>query len=169
MSFPFAFFKLGSLPCTNQRESWTNFGTFWGNTTYTYNAHPFVASVSATMCKAQVSLRRTGTAPGTVKVAIYSDSAGSPNVQIGTASDTVSCSTIGTSAALVDFPNLSATLVSGTTYWFVIIFSAVGTDASNKVETEYGFASGNQIKVSTNGTVWAPLDFGFFKSKLFST
>lgn len=169
MSFPFAFFKLGTLPCTNQRENWTNFGTFWGNTVQVYDACPFTASASYTVCRAQVALRRTGTAPGTVKVALYTDATGSPGTLIGTASVLVDCSTIDTTSALVDFPSINAALVSGTIYWVVVIYSAVGTDASNKVEVEYGYAAGNQIKVSVDGSIWAPLDFGFFKSKLFST
>jgi len=71
--------------------------------------------------------RAAGVMSGNITAYIYSDngSGNSPVSLIGTGSDTVDSSTIGSSEAAIRFTGLSASIVNGTTYWIVYTKSSL--------------------------------------------
>lgn len=87
-----------------------------------------------TVCKIQCELGASGTVPsGTLYAAIFTDSAGSPGTQVGTASGTIDRTSIAAGPTFVEFTGVSATLSSATTYWVVLVASARDTDGVNGI------------------------------------
>lgn len=114
----------------------------------------FVAGASYTACKAVLRLSKTGSPSGTLKVGIFTDSGGLPNVQVGSYSDTVNCSTLAGSEGDITFINLSASIVSATTY-HVVLFASAAHDGSNFVTWHIMDSTGDLIDFySTSGGVW---------------
>jgi hypothetical protein len=92
-----------------------------------------------------------GTGVG-ITMAVYSNSAGSPNVIVGSAdTHTVAEDTPGGFYWYTMTP--TATLSTSTTYWLVIY----PTSASNSLEITYGTTGYNSDSKSYNGSAWAAI------------
>jgi hypothetical protein len=119
-----------------------------------------------------VPIYKLGSPTFNIQAGIYSHDSmnNSPNALIGSASATVSATTLGTSdpGTLVQFTGLSASLALGTTYWVALWVSGVG-DASNYVIWSYGGAADSSFSLDSDGAgVWGGfgtrhLRFAFFK------
>lgn len=85
-------------------------------------ATSFVSSVTASIGKVTVKIRKDGSPTDNVFIKIYSDNSGVPNTQVGGNSDTVAGSSLSASLADQDFtwssnvPSLTATVK----YWIAI-------------------------------------------------
>lgn len=135
-----------------------------------YAASAFTVRANCTICSAVITNLTQANSPAwQVYVAIYTDSgvdtagapagSGSPGTRIGTASGTITASTLPTSAGtpcFSTFTGMSATLTTGTKYWYVVGTSGptrnAGETVSWKINNNYGSP---QIAVtSTDGSAW---------------
>lgn len=125
--------------CTTQRD--TEYGA--ANATVTngaasriYIATKFTANGDYTYCGANLSLTKTGSPTMNLTVCIYTHDGVEDDPadagQVGTCSDAVAASSVGTSETEVSFSGMSAGVSSGTVYWIVLVSSAAG-DVSNNI------------------------------------
>lgn len=156
--------SVGGGGCNTIKDSYlgNHAGTSYIGGGYLATACKFVASNSYTACSVSVVVERIGSGSTyTVHASIYSHDSGSnqPNVLIGTSSDEVALSSFNTSYGLVTFPNMSATLVSGTTYWIVLRITVADGSYTNysQVDTRSFLGQTNGTMLSTNGTTWTVL------------
>lgn len=151
------------MACTTARDSVT------GNPTGTqpslglnsgdvYDAFNFVAGSTYTLCKITMQMGNQGSPTFTMTASIYTDNAGSPGTLIGTASSSVNASSLSNSFASINFVSLSASLVSGTTYWVVFKQTGSANDSANCVR--WGALTGSTFasKTSSNGTSWVSVN-----------
>lgn len=96
----------------------------------------FVAGATYTCTKIGLNLSKTGAPNTNMTAAIYSTSSDLPNAQVGTASGTVSTTTVTGSETEIAFTGVSASLTSGTTYW-VVLTEAGNTGASDYITWNY--------------------------------
>lgn len=121
--------------------------------TYTKIASPFVAGASYTYTKGVFREAKVSSPSVNLSLEIWSDSAGSPNAIVGTGSGLIAASTLTASEGDITFTGLSATIVSGTTYWLVVVASGIG-DVSNKIRCYVATQASTGVKV-WNGASWA--------------
>lgn len=128
-----------------------------------YQATWFRATNSATLCSVSLKLKAVGSPTMTLTARIYSYSSGSSGTvdsPLGTASDVVNSSTVTASYTMINFPNLSASIVAGTDYCLVIAVSSV--DVSNYLHWDVGgdgnFSGHNTEWRSDDGVTWTQND-----------
>lgn len=111
------------------------------NDTYLWIGWNFVAGSTYTLCKIDVRVTKNGTPPaGNATVAIYTNNSGEPGTQVGTGSDGVDVSTIGTDTDFNHtFSNLSASLTNGTTYWVVLKTPGPPSGSDDELRLHYSF------------------------------
>jgi hypothetical protein len=114
-------------------------------------AQSFVARpVSAK--KVSFRLRKWGTPNGSLSLEIYSDSGGSPNASLGTATETYASGDLTTSLTWYDFTFSSPVSLTAGTYWFVFKGSADNGDNANYFAVEMDGNGSNTVKESDNVT-----------------
>lgn len=129
---------------------------------YVYTGFAFVAASSYTMCKIELSVIKIGTPSYTVTVSIYTDSADHPGTLVGTGSAAVNVSTFGTSYGNITFTGMSASITSGTRYWYVMqATSAPPNDMTNYSRIGYGV--GTQYQASADSAVTWTTYFGSYQ------
>ena len=96
-----------------------------------YLATKFVADSSYTVCNVDLwmsTINDLSSDVRTIQVAIFTDDAGEPGTQIGTASDLKDLKDVtGGASTLYNFTGVEALVESGQTYWVVLITSAAGS------------------------------------------
>lgn len=146
----------GSCNTTNvQFES--SFASHVGNQDNLWYGCSFVTTNGFSACGINVVMYRSaGTVTATLTIAIYTDSSGHPGTQVGSATGSLTCSTLPTGASsYVSMPSgLSATLSSSTAYWIVFHYSNLDT-AGNTAEIAINTLGGANILASSNGTSWS--------------
>src|ERR1044071_4387671 len=96
--------------------------------TVTRLAQKFTTASAGALTKLDVNLKNAASATGTVVIALYTDSSGSPGTLV--ASTSVAASSITSSYAYNSFRFASApTLLSVTSYWIVAYVQTVGTNS----------------------------------------
>jgi hypothetical protein len=116
----------------------------------------FTASASYTCTSIALNLYKAGSPTFNVKAAIWTDVASAPGALVGTESNAIASSTFTTSEAIYTFTGVSATLVSGTSYWVVVRESdGAAYSGSNYVQVPYAASSGFSIFRSETGASWA--------------
>lgn len=111
------------------------------DSTLAYIALPFTAGSSYTLCALDVALRKVGSPVFNVAAAIYTNSGPAPGALVGTASTPIAASTATGSYAAVHFSGLSASIVSGTSYYIVVYYTS-GTTGYFANYLDLGVASG---------------------------
>jgi len=141
--------------CSTAQDSEENTGTSQGNvgshSFYQYRAGNIDTTSAYTVCKVELSLKSVGSPTQDLTVSIYDDSSGEPGSLVGTASDAVDASTIGSTFEWVEFTGISAVLSDATTYWVVI--HADAADSGNYVHWEYtnGGDASDRLAYDANG------------------
>lgn len=109
---------------------------------------PFVAGSSGSLGTGHAELAFTGSATVMMRMEVYSDNAGAPDVLVGH-SDTVTHAAV-TGASLIAFPNFTGSVVAGLSYHVAIKVDAGGGGAGlaiavNKtgVTTSLNYVSGH--------------------------
>jgi len=154
---------VASASCDTEKdtETGTESNTFiaFRYTTTDWVATKFTAGSTYTVCKIGMYMLRTETpASFNITACIYSDDGGvgdaaDPDSLVGTCSDTVAESTIGTSTGEIAHTNVSADLTSGTSYWVVVYSDAVDSDNYARVSlTNTGAVE--LFKKSGDGSSW---------------
>jgi len=149
--------SFGSV-ATGSIEDTTN-GSFSNVAGSYYLAQGFKVSETATFDAIWVKLYKSGNPTYNLTARIYSDTAGSPNAAIGTAS-TVSAKTLTskTDGEWVQFTGLNVALTAGTQY-HIVLSSLVAVDATNYINWRYTNAKEFPHGCINNGTsapVWTP-------------
>src|SRR3972149_6653725 len=116
--------------------------------TQRYMARTFTPTGNYTAYQVGILFRKVGS-PGALTVALYSNSSGSPNASL------VSAAATGTtdSLSVTEFVSISATALTGSTAYWVVVYGAATDSASNhwEIATDED-ASG---KISAAGASWA--------------
>lgn len=122
-----------------------------------YIGSRFSAGASFTACKAVLRLGVTG-ASYTIRVGIFSNGGSNlPGSLIGSYSDTVNANTVGAAEGDITFVNMSASIVSGTTYHIVAQCSS-DFNSPNCQWAAMGEAITNGVTASSDGSAWSSVD-----------
>jgi hypothetical protein len=148
----------GGGSCTTPKETQDNSGNNQNVATAASNkyvATKFTAGTTGTRCKVQLTLRRSGSATGTLRVYIFAHDSGanlpSTGSPLATSSNTIDASTLGTSYGAANF-DVSVSLASGTAYWVALEKSP--TSGSTFVQWE-GINSGGRTAVSPDNVTYS--------------
>jgi hypothetical protein len=128
-------------------------------------AQKFTAGTSGAMTKVDLNLKNASLATGTVVVALYSDSSGSPGTLLDSSS--VAASSIGTSYAYTTFRFATAPTVTATSvYWIVAYVQATGTNTYSWSST----TSATTAKTSSDsGTTWSAASYALNFKQYYAT
>ena len=122
-----------------------------------YRASKSTATETATICKISLNPKKVGSPTNNYRVALFTDSAGSPGTIVGSWSDWSSSAALATDYAYVDLTKtggLGAGKNSGTAYWRVIQIDAY-SDGSNYISfLSSTDCDGGEIKSSDNLSSW---------------
>lgn len=132
------------------------------NVNWYYEATPFTASESSTVCSISVTIKKVGTPTGTHKVGIYTNNAlgcsgkDCPGTLVGNWSDNYNNADLTTSYQTLNrtkaVGGIGASLTATTKYW-VVLYSSLGS--FNAAPYPQGNANcGNVVQQSDNGTTW---------------
>lgn len=143
---------------TAQDSSGTNFqiGSAASNV---YRGTKYTPSVTATVCKIELTLRKVNNPTGNLTAYVYDHNAGAntPGTLLATSTNVIDSSTLSTSYTQAVFNFTGVALTNGTVYWVVI--SKVGSSAVNNVTWE-GQSTGGREIVSTDGSTWGSASAG---------
>jgi hypothetical protein len=124
------------------------------------SANGFIASSNYTVTSVKASLYRFGNGTHTVTAQIYSDLNGTASVAMGTPSTAVNVSTMITESfgTMIEFPNMNASLTSGSLYWMVLWFDHI--DFSSYVNWRTTSATGkyNSVTPDMSSNGWSNLN-----------
>ena len=118
-----------------------------------------IVDTSYTICAVDLYLVRSSTSPTyNITACIYTDDgSGQPGSQVGSCSTSIAASSIGTSLSWINFPNMSASVNSGT---YHIVVKSDGVDSTNYVYWEYASVAGDNINYSGDGLTWTNTNNG---------
>jgi hypothetical protein len=133
--------------------------------TVTRLAQKFTTASAGALTKLDVNLKNAASATGTVVIALYTDSSGSPGTLV--ASTSVAASSITSSYAYNSFRFASApTLLSVTSYWIVAYVQTVGTNSYSWSST----TSATTAKTSTDsGVTWSSTSYALNFKQYYAT
>jgi hypothetical protein len=165
----------GPTLCSRERDSETSGIALSAVTTdqYYWRAVKFTAAGNYKICKAVMSLSRTGSPVGNLTASIYSHDSGGdkPDALVGSASSNVAKGDVPTTTTDVAFSDMVAQLTSNTTYW-LILKSGAADDGSNKINVNAVFLGGgsNMTRASDDGgsTYVTDYDQGAYTYTLYS-
>jgi hypothetical protein len=128
-------------------------------------AQKFTAGTSGAMTKVDLNLKNASLATGTVVVALYSDSSGSPGTLLDSSS--VAASAISTSYGYVTFRfALAPTVTASSVYWIVAYVQATGTNTYSWSST----TTATTAKTSSDGgTTWSATSYALNFKQYYAT
>ena len=152
----------GGGSCSTAQDGNTDtpngFSPVGSGATFTYIATPFVAADSYDACKVTLYLDKVGTPTFNVHASIWSDTgSNTPNARIGDESAALNVGDVTTTENQPYGFTVSATgLTASTKYWVVLRCATVG-DASNYIQWRRNSTTGgltNPIVSSSDGSTW---------------
>ena len=122
-----------------------------GFTTTTWQAQKLTAASTGVLSRVDINLKNSASATGTIIVAIYSDSSGSPGTLLATSS-IASISLTGSYVYITAYFMQTPTITNGSSYWVAVYLQSSGTGTMYASST----TSTTAAKTSTNsGQSWS--------------